>query len=147
MQFSNFRPIIALLTFTIGASLAWWSASLWERHVYAVNIIGKSLADWSDRHDVTVMINGKPVNRRESFGSALTTKGCIEIFGSTFQEAAPTGPYTFEWRNLSAAIRNSGWPALKLPHPNKVNSIAPEQLAEDLRPLGRLEFVSIYKTD
>jgi hypothetical protein len=115
--------------------------------VVAVNTVGKNLAEWADLHGGTVTINGKPVNKRERFGSALTTAGCVDVYFTIFQTAKPAGPYNPEWRNLSAAIRGIGWPALKLPHPDKMKSITPDQLAEDLRPLGQLEFVPVYKTE
>jgi hypothetical protein len=147
MQLSHLRPLIALPTFLLGVLLAWGAVSLWEHHVYAVNVVGKNLAEWAEHHDVTVMINGKPVNKRESFGSVLTmTRGCVDIYRPMFYEAKATGPYTPEWKNLSAAIRKNGGRALKLPHRDKMENTTPEQLAEDLRPLGQLEFVSVYKT-
>jgi hypothetical protein len=148
MKLSHLRPMIALPAYFFGIVMVWCSSALWECHVQNVNTVGKNLTEWARQHHLSVRINGKPVNRRVNFGSALLVDGnCRNISITTFQEAAPTGPYTPDWKNLSAAIRWCDLSALKLPLPDKMRSKTPEQLAEDLQSLGKIEFVPIDKIE
>jgi hypothetical protein len=145
MQLSHFRPIIALATFFLGVSIALYATFVWERHVSTVNHVGENLAQWANLHDVTILINGKPISRKEYSGCAFMKNGFTEVFITMFYPAKPAGPTTPEWKNLSSTIQRSGWRTLRLPQEDEIKNTPPEQLAEDLRPLGQLEFVSVYQ--
>lgn len=116
-----------------------------------VNVVGESLARWANHHQITIRINGKPIQIVDSVGFSTGTDFCRKSSHISWQsESATKSDNQLLRGNLEGLIKKSGCGVNEVINYLRVfddaeaaKRVSPEKLAAELGCLGSFEFEAV----